>query len=119
MKTAFLSRFIAGTAIICATPGINAQSLKIELPPERPDFKPASGAELVTANCLICHSSEYIRIQPVLGRTYWEGAVAKMQKVFGANIPPDQVGPIVDYLVKNYGKDAPAPPAAAQKGADR
>ena len=88
-----------------------AGGLKIELPPEKPAFKQATGAELVMANCLICHSSEYISMQPVLPRTYWEGSVAKMQKVFGAPIPADQVQPIVDYLVKNYGKENPPPTA--------
>lgn len=92
---------------------IHAEGLKIELPQEKPAFKQAPGAELVMANCLICHSSEYISMQPTLSRTYWEGSVAKMQKVFGAPIQPEAVQPIVDYLVKNYGKENPPPKTPA------
>ncbi|MES2569010.1 MAG: cytochrome c [Verrucomicrobiota bacterium] len=77
---------------------------KIELPAETPILKQAPGAELVTSQCLICHSTEYITTQPRLPRAYWKGAIVKMQQKFGAPIPAAQVDPLIDYLVKNYGK---------------
>jgi mono/diheme cytochrome c family protein len=88
-----------------------AGSVKIELPPETATLKKAPGADLVTAQCVICHSVEYIATQPLLPRTYWQGAVTKMQQKFGAPIAAGDVEAIVDYLAKNYG----APPVPAAK----
>jgi sulfite dehydrogenase len=86
-----------------------AGSLKIELPAETATLKEAPGSQLVTAQCVVCHSVEYISTQPTLPRTYWQGAVAKMQQKFGAPIDTANVEAIVDYLVKNYGAEkAPA-----------
>ncbi|MDB6172694.1 MAG: putative sulfite:cytochrome c oxidoreductase (subunit b) oxidoreductase protein [Chthoniobacteraceae bacterium] len=69
------------------------------------------------AQCLICHSAEYVSMQPLLTRTAWKATVEKMQKKFGAPLPADQVDALVDYIVKAYGA-APAPvkaPAAPVK----
>lgn len=79
--------------------------LAIELPPETVALKPAPGAELAAAQCLLCHSSEYLSTQPALPRAFWKGSVEKMQQKFGAPIPPEQVEPLVDYLVKQYGTE--------------
>ena len=84
-----------------------AASVKIELPAETAALKKAPGSELVTAQCIVCHSVEYISTQPRLPRTYWLGAVTKMQQKFGAPIAPGDLEAIVDYLAKNYGA-APA-----------
>src|SRR5258708_6873986 len=59
-------------------------------------------------------------------RDYWMGSVRKMQQKYGARIPEEQVDPLVDYLVKNYGSatnpaavtTTPRMPAAAPSGAD-
>jgi len=83
-----------------------AAPVKIELPTETPLFKAGPGSELVTAQCLTCHSSEYITIQPPFARPAWKASVEKMQKKFGAPIPPEQVDALVDYIVKNYGTEA-------------
>jgi hypothetical protein len=76
------------------------------LPPEKPQFKAGKGAELVQANCLICHSSEYITTQPAFTRDQWKASVTKMQQKFGAPIPPEHIEPLADYLAANYGKAA-------------
>ncbi|MCO5052147.1 MAG: c-type cytochrome [Verrucomicrobiae bacterium] len=81
--------------------------LKIQLPPETSAFKQATGAALVNGQCLVCHSVEYVTSQPPLPRTFWSAAVKKMVDKYGANVPPDQIEPIVDYLYHNYG-DTPA-----------
>jgi sulfite dehydrogenase len=81
-----------------------AAPLKITLPPEPLTLKEIPGAELAKSQCLICHSSEYMSSQPALPRAYWKGAVGKMQAKFGAAIAPEQVDPLVDYLVKAFGK---------------
>lgn len=90
-----------------------AGSLKIELPAETAALKKAPGAELVTAQCIVCHSVEYISTQPPLPRTYWQGAVVKMQQKFGAPVAPGDVEAIVDYLAANYG--APSSTGETQK----
>ena len=76
----------------------------IQLPPETATFKAGPGVDVVNAQCLVCHSAGYVSIQsPNRPRSYWQGVVMKMKKTFGAQIPDDQVDPIVNYLVKTYG----------------
>jgi sulfite dehydrogenase len=82
-------------------------------------FRAGPGAEIANAQCLVCHSVEYVTTQPPLPRAYWKGSIDKMRGKFGATIPDDQIGPLLDYLVLNYGKaDAPgaAPVAAIPAG---
>ncbi len=80
----------------------SAAPLKIELPPEGAPLKSAPGGEVAMAQCAVCHSAEYVATQPQLSPAAWKAVVEKMQKKFGAPIPPDQVEAIVEYLVKNY-----------------
>ena len=77
--------------------------VKIELPAETGSFKQAPGAEWANGQCLICHSVEYVTMQPPMPRAFWAASVKKMQEKYGAAIPPEQVEPLLDYLTKNYG----------------
>jgi mono/diheme cytochrome c family protein len=76
------------------------------LPDEKPAFKTAPGAELAQANCIICHSHEYLTTQPPFTRDQWKASVTKMQQKYGAPILPEAVDPLLDYLVRSYGKPA-------------
>lgn len=76
------------------------------LPDEKPSFKSAPGAELAQANCIMCHSHEYITTQPPFTREQWKASVTKMQQKYGAPIVPEAVDPLLDYLAGNYGKPA-------------
>jgi mono/diheme cytochrome c family protein len=68
-------------------------------------LKDAPGRDLVLANCVMCHSVDYIPMNSVfLDRKGWEGSVGKMIKVMGAPIAPEDAKQIVEYLVVNYGK---------------
>jgi len=68
-------------------------------------LKEAPGADKVRANCVACHSLDYIALNsPFLDHKGWEATVAKMNKAFGAPIKPEDAGPIADYLARNYGK---------------
>ncbi|HWQ37664.1 MAG TPA: cytochrome c [Burkholderiales bacterium] len=68
-------------------------------------LKDAPGRELVEANCIMCHSLDYIQMNsPFLDRKGWEASVNKMIKAMGAPIREEDVPPIVDYLVSNYGR---------------
>ncbi len=81
----------------------HALALEIQLPPETGTFKQDVGAEIANGQCLICHSIEYVSMQPPMPRAFWKSSVQKMQQKYGAPIPEDQVESVVDYLTKNYG----------------
>lgn len=83
---------------------VSAATLKIELPAETPRMKDAPARDLVMANCLLCHSVDYITSQPPQTAAAWRKTVEKMQHVFGAApLPNADVQAVVDYLAKNYG----------------
>ena len=63
------------------------------------------GRQLVEANCVMCHSLDYIPMNsPFLDRKGWEASVNKMIKVMGAPIAEADAQKIVDYLTGQYGK---------------
>ncbi len=65
----------------------------------------ATGKELVTTNCIICHSLRYIEMQPDFPKKTWDKTVKKMVKTYGAPISDTMVvNQIVDYLVAVKGK---------------
>ncbi|MDB6122166.1 MAG: putative sulfite:cytochrome c oxidoreductase (Subunit b) protein [Pedosphaera sp.] len=88
---------------------VGAAEQKFTLPPETTKLKPGPGSELVTAQCLLCHSADYIATQPRLTRTVWKAEVTKMQQKYGAPISTNSVNAdaLVEYLTKNYGKENP------------
>ena len=68
-------------------------------------LKDGAGRELVAANCVPCHSLDYVGMNsPFQDRKGWEATVTKMIKVMGAKISQDDTTKIVDYLTQNYGK---------------
>ncbi|MBI3414038.1 MAG: c-type cytochrome [Verrucomicrobia bacterium] len=91
--------------------GAAAATLKIELPRELETFPTGAGAELANTHCLICHSADYVKIQPPLARAAWKASVLKMQQKYGAAIPEDQVDPLANYLVRTFGTEKNSPVA--------
>jgi len=83
----------------CACGGV----MKIELPPETGSFKPTAASELANAQCLTCHSVEYVVIQPPMPKAFWTAEVKKMREKYGASIPEEVIEPLVNYLADNYG----------------
>ena len=66
---------------------------------------PGAGSELVAANCVMCHSLDYIHMNsPFLDEKGWTAEVHKMVAVFGAPIAEDDQKRIVAYLAEHYGK---------------
>ena len=103
-------------AAALALPALAEGPLEIKLPPETASFKPAPGVEIANAHCLVCHSVEYVSTQPALPKTFWASSVKKMREKYGAEIPEQQVEPLLDYLVETYGvktNAATASPVAA------
>ena len=78
---------------------------KLSLPGETATFKAGPGVELALAQCVLCHSADYVSTQPPLARTAWKASVQKMREKYGAPLPEDKVEPLVDYLVKTYGAE--------------
>ena len=76
-----------------------------KLPLDQPAFRPGPGAEIATANCLLCHSADYISTQPPLDRTAWLATVNKMREKYGAPLPTNQIERVVQYLSATYGRD--------------
>ncbi len=83
----------------------SATPLKVEFPHETASYKAAPGAEVLNAQCLVCHSVDYVVMQPPLGRTVWAAEVKKMREKYGADIPDNLVDTIVSYLAVNYGTE--------------
>lgn len=68
-------------------------------------LKDGEGRQLVEANCVMCHSLDYIPMNsPILDRKGWEASVSKMIKVMGAPVSEADAKSIVEYLSAQYGK---------------
>ncbi|HLW78466.1 MAG TPA: cytochrome C [Terriglobia bacterium] len=98
-------------------PSVRAARKSIVLPPDHAmaELKAGAGVEAVRANCVACHSTDYIVRQPAMDAKQWESEVNKMIKVFGAPISPEDAKTIAAYLVSAYG----SAPAAAPPTKDR
>lgn len=69
-----------------------------------PTFKPGPSVAATQQYCVTCHSSAYVAMQPPLTAAQWTAEVTKMQRAYGAPIPPDAVSTIEQYLTSEYGK---------------
>jgi sulfite dehydrogenase len=97
------SRLIALAFSFAAPLLAAAADTSFKLPPETARLKPGPGLELIHANCLLCHSMDYISTQPRLNAAQWRASVLKMQAKYGAPIATNKVDALVDYLAKYYG----------------
>jgi hypothetical protein len=75
----------------------------ITLPVVRTELKAGEGREKAETLCAICHSLDYITMQPKFSKAQWTGTVNKMRKVMGAPIKEDDAKKIIDYLTVQYG----------------
>jgi len=76
-----------------------------KLPPETPKLERGPGVEAALSQCLICHSADYISIQPPMTRGAWAATVTKMKEKYGAPLQPESTNAIVNYLAKTYGTE--------------
>jgi cytochrome c5 len=71
---------------------------------ERIELKEGTGRDTVMANCVMCHSIDYIPMNsPFMKRSDWQATIGKMVNVMGAPISQDDIPVILDYLTKYYG----------------
>ena len=82
---------------------LRKRSSSIELPDVNILLKPGAGLDKTSTLCNICHSVDYITMQPPFPRAQWTATVNKMIKVMGAPIIDQDAKTIIDYLVTNYG----------------
>lgn len=88
----------------------HAAARTIDLPPDGVQLKPSSldGYTKAQANCVACHSAEYMQYQPPTApRPYWDAMVKRMKAVFKAPIDDADMPAIVEYLAKTYGNEQP------------
>ena len=99
---------LAATALLLAAGASFAAAKVISLPPDGMQLaqSPLPGYAKAQANCVACHSAEYMAYQPPTApRTYWEAMVKRMKTVFKAPINDADMPEIIDYLVKTYGNE--------------
>jgi mono/diheme cytochrome c family protein len=107
MKT---SALLLALALAASPLSALAVTKTMQLPPDTLQLKPSplEGYAKAQANCVACHSAEYMQYQPASApRGYWEAMVKRMQVVFKAPIADADMPVIVDYLVKTYGSEQP------------
>ena len=90
--------FVIAAACLLLAASATAGEDKVKL-------KDAPGLAQVQANCIPCHSLDYIPLNsPFLDRKGWEAEVTKMIKAYGAPVKEQDVSAIVEYLTREYGK---------------
>ena len=100
---AVILAFMAGAAL-AQDGGKTAAGIKsINLPIVTVQLKPGPDKIKVESYCAVCHSLEYITMQPPFPKAQWSATVTKMIKTFGAPIPPEDAEKIIDYLAAAYG----------------
>ena len=68
-------------------------------------LKEGPGVDKVRANCVSCHSLDYVLgNSPFLDDKGWDAEVKKMINAFKAPIKPEDAAPIAEYLARHYGK---------------
>ena len=82
----------------------------ITLPPDGAVLRPSPlpGYAKAQVDCVVCHSAEYMIMQPPnAGRPYWDAMTKRMKVVFKAPIDDADIPVIVDYLAATYGNKTP------------
>ena len=100
----FLSAALTAVSFAYAQNVVTTGTRKqITLPPEKTDLKPGKGMDKTATSCAICHSTDYITMQPKMTRAQWTAEVNKMIRVMGAPISANDAEVIADYLAAHYG----------------
>jgi len=105
MSYSFRLSAVAAVLAGCVA-GAAAAPKTIVLPPDGAQLVPSSlpGYAKAQANCVACHSAEYMLYQPPnAGRPYWDAMTKRMKAVFNAPLNDADIPEIVDYLTATYG----------------
>ncbi|HVP54256.1 MAG TPA: cytochrome c [Candidatus Eisenbacteria bacterium] len=71
----------------------------IVLPQYAPEISTGPNVDTYRKYCLVCHSAQYVAMQPRFPQAVWEREVKKMIDAYGAVIPEADQHEIVEYLV--------------------
>jgi hypothetical protein len=96
------------TAALCMACSPDSVAKSISLPPDGVTLTVSAlpGYAKAQAQCVACHSAEYMLYQPAnAARPYWDAMVKRMKAVFNAPLDDADMPAIVDYLVKTYGAE--------------
>src|SRR5271170_7964251 len=111
-----ISLVLAGSVGICSA----AESVHdIRLPAETAVLtaSPLPGYAIATQKCGICHSADYINLQPPhMSLTQWTAEMVKMQHAYGAPIDDAEIKLLGVYLASAYGDASSVPPADLAQG---
>jgi cytochrome c len=97
---------LGGDAAIC---GAGEAQHDIALPPETVVLtaSPLPGYKIAVQKCGICHSADYISLQPPqMSLAQWTAEMVKMQHAYGAPIDDAEVKLLGIYLASTYGDPA-------------
>lgn len=104
-QSTLLVSAILGLTASAASFAVETGTVKISLPAENVRLKPGPGMDTAGKYCMICHSVDYIYMQPPLSKDQWHAEVMKMIKVYGAPVLDSDVDTIVNYLMSQNGKE--------------
>jgi len=110
MTAKSVSTLIAAAVLFLAIPARSQEGMQSRGKIELPD---GDGKQIVQSACAACHSLGNITNSGHSPED-WKTTVAMMLNV-GANVPPDKVDTVLNYLVKNF-PEKPAPPAVIVPG---
>lgn len=88
----------------------------IELPAETAALRPSAlpGYTIALQKCGICHSADYINLQPPrMSLAQWTAEMTKMQHAYGAPIDEAEIKLLGNYLTATYGDAASITPTEA------
>ncbi|HTI56876.1 MAG TPA: cytochrome c [Verrucomicrobiae bacterium] len=100
-----MKTLLAGLLVVLLGATAWAQEKRITLPPDHAygHLTSGPGRDVTQTQCQVCHSTDYIVMQPRGDAKQWEGVVTKMIKVFGAPVTEADAKTITDYLARTYG----------------
>jgi len=99
LLTGFILVMTSGIAFSASVDGIKS----IDLPEVKTELSSGTGKDKTEKYCNLCHSLDYITMQPKFSKAQWTGTVNKMIKVFGGPISDEDAKVIIDYLAGPYG----------------
>ena len=91
--------------VVVAAAAAAAADKTITMPPDDAyaALRQGAGMETTRQQCVLCHSTDYIVMQPHGNARQWDAVVTKMIKVFGAPVNDQDAKTIVEYLATQYG----------------
>jgi cytochrome c len=92
--------------LLAITLAASTSTADIELPAETATLKFSTlpGYEVATQKCVICHSADYINLQPPgMSLNQWTSELVKMQHAYGAPIDDQDIKLIAIYVTATYG----------------